>query len=89
MEKRRIEYDEYANTIIKALPSGILLTTKAEGRINSMVIGWGTIGINWGKPVFAAYVRSRQSGCMKKTSPRVSIRRISAVKTPARTGTRM
>ena len=63
MEKRRIEYDEYANTIIKALPSGILLTTKAEGRINSMVIGWGTIGINWGKPVFAAYVRSGRYTC--------------------------
>lgn len=56
MAKRKINISDYADTIIKALPKGILLTTKAE-KVNTMVIGWGTIGINWGKPVFAAYIR--------------------------------
>lgn len=56
MTKRKIDFSDYANAITKALPNGILLTTKAE-KVNSMVIGWGTIGVNWGKPVMAVYVR--------------------------------
>ena len=57
MKKRRIDIAEYANDIVKALPKGILLTTKNGTKVNSMVIGWGTLGINWLKPVFVAYVR--------------------------------
>lgn len=56
MTKRNIKIEDYANDIVKALPKGILLTTKAD-KVNSMVIGWGTIGTNWVKPVFAVYVR--------------------------------
>ena len=56
MNKRKIDFSDYANIVTKALPGGILLTTKGE-KVNSMIIGWGTIGVNWGKPVFAAYVR--------------------------------
>lgn len=56
MTKKKVDFSDYANMITKALPNGILLNTKAE-KVNSMVIGWGTIGVNWGKPVFAAYVR--------------------------------
>lgn len=36
---------------------GILLTTKMGDKINSMVIGWGTLGIVWERPIFVAYVR--------------------------------
>lgn len=57
MTKKKINAADYAGDIIKALPRGILLTTKAGDKVNSMVIGWGTIGVNWGKPVFIAYVR--------------------------------
>ena len=39
------------------MPRGILLTTKRGDEVNTMTIGWGTIGIEWGKPVFVAYVR--------------------------------
>ena len=39
------------------MPKGILLTTKLDGKVNTMTIGWGKIGIEWGKPVFIAYVR--------------------------------
>ena len=54
---KQIDITDYAGDILKALPKGILLTTKAGDKVNSMVIGWGTFGINWGKPVFAVYVR--------------------------------
>ena len=54
---KQIDITDYAGDILKALPKGILLTTKSGDKVNSMVIGWGTFGINWGKPVFAVYVR--------------------------------
>ena len=57
MNKRSMQLEEAAGSILRALPQGILLTTKADGKVNSMVIGWGTFGINWGQPVFATYVR--------------------------------
>ncbi|MBQ7249272.1 MAG: flavin reductase family protein [Deltaproteobacteria bacterium] len=57
MNKRSMQLEEAAGSILRALPQGILLTTKADGKVNSMVIGWGTFGINWGKPVFVTYVR--------------------------------
>lgn len=46
-----------AEKILTALPSGILMTTKANGITDTMVIGWGTMGIDWGIPIFTAFVR--------------------------------
>lgn len=46
-----------ARQICEAMKKGILLTTKAGAQINTMTIGWGHIGIEWGKPIFVAYVR--------------------------------
>lgn len=46
-----------AGQICEAMKKGILLTTKAGEQINTMTIGWGHIGIEWGKPIFVAYVR--------------------------------
>ena len=57
MKRRKISAADAAGEIIKALPRGILLTTKVGDKVNSMAIGWGTIGVNWGKPMFLAYVR--------------------------------
>ena len=48
---------DYAGEVCKAMPQGILLTTAAEGKVNTMTIGWGTIGVQWGKPIFIAFVR--------------------------------
>lgn len=53
---KKVNPADYAETIIKAIPKGVLLTTKAE-KVNSMVIGWGTFGVEWGKPMFVVYVR--------------------------------
>lgn len=56
--KRYVDVFDYAGHICKAFkPNGILLTTKAEDKVNSMTIGWGTLGIDWSRPVFIAYVR--------------------------------
>lgn len=55
--KQEINAFNYAKEIMQALPAGVLLTTKNGGKVNSMVIGWGHLGIVWGKPVFIAYVR--------------------------------
>jgi flavin reductase (DIM6/NTAB) family NADH-FMN oxidoreductase RutF len=57
MQKRKVKIDEIAGKIVSELPKGILLTTKTEDKVNTMTIGWGTVGIEWGKPVFAAYIR--------------------------------
>ena len=48
---------DYAGHICESMKKGILLTTKADGKVNTMTIGWGTIGIEWGRPIFVAYVR--------------------------------
>ena len=55
--KRNIDLWEYAGTILEQTGKGVLLTTKAGGKVNTMTIGWGTLGIEWGKPIFTAFVR--------------------------------
>ena len=55
--KQEVNPFDYAGTICKALPGGILLTTKRGEEVNTMTIGWGTIGIDWSRPIFIAYVR--------------------------------
>ena len=63
--KTKINAFDYASDICKALGKGILLTTKAGEQVNTMTIGWGHIGIEWGKPIFVAYVReSRHTKAM-------------------------
>lgn len=55
--KKTIDAFDYAAHICKAMKKGILLTTKAGEKVNTMTIGWGTIGIEWNRPLFIAYVR--------------------------------
>lgn len=56
--KRKIDVWDYAGVICKALkPHGILLTTAVGDKVNTMTIGWGTLGVDWSRPVFIAYVR--------------------------------
>ncbi len=54
---KKIEVFDYANVILKTLGKGALLTTKAGDKVNSMTIGWGTLGIEWQTPIFTAFVR--------------------------------
>lgn len=55
--KKEVNAFDYAGLICESMKKGILLTTKAGDKVNTMTIGWGTIGIEWGRPVFVAYVR--------------------------------
>ncbi len=55
--KKEINIFDYAKEIMNAISSGVLLTTKAEGRVNSMTISWGTLGIEWAKPIFTTFIR--------------------------------
>lgn len=55
--KLEINAWEYAPQIMEQLGKGVLLTTKADGKVNTMTVGWGALCIEWGKPIFIAYVR--------------------------------
>ncbi|GAA6528459.1 hypothetical protein LPYR103PRE_04320 [Segatella asaccharophila] len=48
MTKKEINVLDYAGYILKGVNKGVLLTTKADGRVNTMTISWGTLGIEWG-----------------------------------------
>ncbi|MBE6934322.1 MAG: flavin reductase family protein [Ruminococcaceae bacterium] len=55
--KKIIDAFDYSGEFAKNMKRGILLTTKKDDFVNTMIIGWGTVGIEWGKPIFVAYVR--------------------------------
>ena len=55
--KKEVQVFDYANEILQSLRTGVLLTTKANDFVNSMTIAWGTLGIEWGMPIFIAFVR--------------------------------
>lgn len=56
--KEHIEVFDYSKTIFEALQKGVLLTTKTEDKTNTMTISWGSLGIEWGKPLFITFVRT-------------------------------
>lgn len=58
--KKEIEVFDYANEIMKMVKTGVLLTTKADDKVNSMTISWGTLGIEWSKPIFIVFVRENR-----------------------------
>lgn len=55
--RREINVWEHAGYIMEQLGKGVLLTVKADGKVNTMTIGWGTLGIEWGKPICTVFVR--------------------------------
>ena len=54
--KEKIQVSDYAQQILEALPRGFLLNTQGE-KFNAMVIGWGHLGVVWGRKTFVVYVR--------------------------------
>ncbi len=58
--REKIEWKQYVGEIYEKLAKGILLTTATGEKVNSMVISWGAIGIEWGKPIFTVYVREHR-----------------------------
>lgn len=55
--KKTVNAFDYAGEICKQMKKGILLTVRDGAQLNTMTIGWGTVGIEWGKPIFIAFVR--------------------------------
>ena len=55
--KRDIQVWDYAGQILEQIGQGALLTVCADGQVNTMTIGWGTLGIEWGKPICTVFVR--------------------------------
>jgi len=54
---KEIDVYEYMNVIVSELKKGVLLTTQKDGKVNTMSIAWGAIGIEWNKLIFTALVR--------------------------------
>lgn len=55
--KKKIDVFEHMGEILKGVKKGVLITGKADDRVNSMTISWGMAGIEWGKPVFITFIR--------------------------------
>lgn len=58
--KKDVDVFDYANEILKAVKTGVLITTKAEDKVNSMTVSWGTLGIEWAKPIFTIFIRENR-----------------------------
>lgn len=59
MPKTSVAYTDYLAETVSALadPGCLLATQGRDGTANAMTIGWGTLGIIWGRPVFVVLVR--------------------------------
>ncbi len=71
---KTVEVFDYANHILAAVKKGVLLTTMADGQVNTMSISWGTLGIQWNKPIFTVFVRgSRHTSTLLDKNPEFTI----------------
>lgn len=57
MKKREIDVLECAGDIVRGVQKGVLITGAADGRANPMTISWGSLGVDWGRPMFTTFVR--------------------------------
>ena len=58
--KKKIDVYEHMGEILKGIKSGVLITGKADDKVNSMTISWGMLGIEWGKPIFVTFIRENR-----------------------------
>lgn len=54
---KEVMYNDYLKETLEVLPKGAFLNVSCGGKDNTMTIGWGSVGIAWGKPVFIVMVR--------------------------------
>lgn len=59
MAKIPVAHTDYLRETLAALndPGCLLVSQGTDGKPNVMTIGWGTVGIIWGKPIFIVLVR--------------------------------
>lgn len=58
--KKKIDVFEHMGEILNGVKNGVLITTKADDRVNSMTISWGMVGVEWGKPIFTTFIRENR-----------------------------
>lgn len=54
---QEVMYNKYAKEVLEAVSKGAFLNVSAEGKDNTMTIGWGALSYIWRKPVFIVMVR--------------------------------
>ncbi len=54
---KKVDYMEVAERAITQIKKGAFLTVKSSDAINTMTIGWATIGFIWRKPILMVAVR--------------------------------
>lgn len=65
---------EKATDILTTMQKGALITAMADNDINSMVISWGMLGVEWNKPIFITYVReSRYTKQLLEKNPEFTV----------------
>ena len=57
MSFREITPTELGGDVFSMFHRGMLLTAQAGDKINTMTVGWGTLGVMWGKNVMISAVR--------------------------------
>jgi len=83
MQREKIEVTQYYDAVIRAMQSrGLLLGSyDAAGKPNVMTIGWGSLGVIWGQPIWTVLVRPSRytyqciehSGCFTVNVPTESM----------------
>ena len=54
---KRVGYMQVAEEAMGQIKEGAFLTVKADGALNTMTIGWATIGYVWSRPIMMVAVR--------------------------------
>lgn len=59
MEKKKIEFPQYASEMLQVLKEGrvLLVAQGKDGTSNPMTIAWGSMMFAWNKPIFVVMVR--------------------------------
>ena len=72
--KRFIDPIQHAQEILGGISRGALLTTKVGDQMNTMAISWGTMGIEWNKPIITVFVRgSRHTKSLLDKNPEFTV----------------
>lgn len=54
---KELHVADVSKKIIEQLPKGALLTVKSKDKLNTMTIGWATLGRIWNKQILTVLVR--------------------------------
>jgi flavin reductase (DIM6/NTAB) family NADH-FMN oxidoreductase RutF len=58
MNVNAVNFEQMAGHTLERLQNGgALLTVRSNGAVNTMTIGWGSLSVYWGRPVFIVPVR--------------------------------